>query len=295
MGVGALVPATALADDRQLSTDYAEAVDAHARWVSWHRRGWVGTWVAWRAGQVTPLGTVSSVRLGSDARGRAVALYRENHGWPVRERLLPSGPSRPLVRNGSRFMDASVDEFEGTVAVAVADRRARRTSVYVRRAGDRRFVQVSSARGFGGVTLGRGWLAYVMHHRDRDTAITRLHVTSFERRRPRTWMLVEAVDDLSDNEPVCNWECAPGPDPSINGVALHGRYVYWDGDPEGDWGIFRTDLRDFESQELEPGRPATSFAVGARGRIVYSRFNGGVFVVDQPRWRTASVNKPALR
>src|SRR4051812_3186449 len=77
------------AAETQLSADRADAIEATPGWTAW--RTFSGDWFLWHRGAVAQSPPVASMALGTDTRGRAVALEWPSSGGRAVERRLSDG------------------------------------------------------------------------------------------------------------------------------------------------------------------------------------------------------------
>jgi hypothetical protein len=291
--LAAAAPAAAAAPvEEQLSADHSYVIDAVDGWVSWlsDMYGANGTgeeWKLWHAGAIVPVAQVSGRALGTDAKGRAVALDAPCSACRAVQRRLPDGPVNALPRR----VVHSVDEADGTLAYTRRDGR-----IYVLRRGARR-VQRLSPVNVRQVVLGGRWLLYVSGNPGGVTEFGALDLTH-PKRRPRT--LVH--DDDFEEDCRCTDSSTGEYSPAVDG-----HFAYWvEATSPGPYAsyplsestkILRVDLaaKRPEVESFVPQRTVQA-VTASHGTIFYSSRGSaeetGVWAVAAPVWQSTSLRLP---
>jgi hypothetical protein len=271
------------AAETQLSTDRAEAIDATPGWTAW--RTFSEDWFLWHGGAVEQSPPVASMALGTDTRGRAVALEWPSSGGRVVERRLSDGSVRQLPRR----VAWAADENRGTLAYVRRD-----LGIYVLRHGAKHVRRVSKVDAWS-LALGRRWLVYEGNADAPDQAA--IAAIDLNRSKPRRRVL--AIDDPTDESCRCIGTYVYESDPTLDG-----RYAYWLETVESDPGvatppegtgstILRVDLNAKRPvvESFSPEQPVEAFAVTA-GVVYYGAADGGVFRVGAPQWQATGRQLP---
>jgi hypothetical protein len=287
--LAAAPPATA--KERVISTDRdVYAVVAHGGTIVWSSERSGHT--MWRSGTVSPLphARARAVELGSDARGRTVAVFTRCRGAPDASPpkgcvVRAGGPTRGaeaglLYRQRENELLPQGDLHRGNLALVAGGGPKRPYGVYVRMRGERKLHRLTGDAWSDQVTIGAGHVA-------------------FEQRADSGWVLktieldsdreeVVAIDDSFDNDCRCTGGVSSAGQPLIDGP-----YVYWlerhvdSATDEVLTRIGRARLGDPNAkvQYHDLRAAAASFAI--RGsRVVYSP-GSGVYEVTDAAWRTA--------
>jgi hypothetical protein len=271
--------------ETQLSSDGARSPTVAPGWVSWIRQQppndqFHEEWVLWHGGSLVPSVQVSRRTLGTDAKGRPVAIDFPCSGCRAVERRLSDSSVRPLPR---RVVHAA-DENRGTLAYV-----RRGLGIFVLRRGARHAVRVSKVDA-ATVALGRRWLVYWDLSRPHDQST--LAAIDLSRAKPRERML--AFEDFTMEECRCSDSYATEESPTIDG-----RFAYWVetvftglqgvAPPGAETRILRVDLDAKRPwvERFSPAHFADALAVD-RGTIYYtlpvSSSSPGVFRVSGAEW-----------
>jgi hypothetical protein len=285
VALAAAGPAAAAPVETQLSSDGARYPSVAPGWVSWDREYRQGDedreqWVLWRGGRLVSSAKARMRTLGTDAKGRPVALEFPCGGCRAVERRLSDGSVRPLPR---RVLN-EVDENRGTLAYV-----RRGHGIYVLRHGARHAVRISKVDR-ATIALGRRWLVYkdLSHPGDYST-ITAINLSGT---KPRQRQL--AYEDLLLESCRCSDSQVTEESPTIDG-----HFAYWvetvemgltgDEPPTAETRILRVDLDRKHPMvaRFSPAHHAHELAVD-RGTIYYtlpfSYVSPGVFRVTGAEW-----------
>jgi hypothetical protein len=266
--------------ETQLSRAGVWGLTAARGWVSWIQPDdqLRPHWQLWHRGGLVASPEVEGRTLGTDPKGRAVALEWPCSGCRAVERRLPDGSVRPLPR---RVVHAA-DEHAGTLAYV-----RRGLGIYLLRRGARHVVRVSRADA-STIALGQRWLVY-WHVGGPDETDT-LAAIDLSRAKPRE--LILATDDHSD-ERCCSDTVQRERRPTVDGHHAYWVETLWTGietsHPQYTTTVLRADL-DAKRPVVErfsPLHKANDLTVDG-GTVYYSEGDipesAGTFRARSPRW-----------